>query len=353
VPVWGNREECRIQLHPGLLLGHIPLIETIGDIESPDIDQVTALATGPWASTSMPGAPDVAVEAPFSGNLMISGRIGDPPNSFGGGQAPFKYRIEVAPDGTNDWKPLTNDIDVKVTETVGSVSSFVDYTLSPSDDGDGLGFGWYPYLEDTKGAMQRAVWLDKLHVWQSSGFAEGVWKMRITAKDPPTSQIYPGVQVIRLRLDHTRPSASTGALTDGSKIELTLTGAVFNGNPITAVACGKFPVGTILSGDYEVHDPGTTAPQQHFGHLTLSVLGPPGGSPTVSGSNVPGQPGQIVYDGTNTGGAAGTWELDTAGMQACGYILRLWARDRTVVGGKVIGHRDASDVGFCLEEPGS
>lgn len=350
VPVWGNREECRIQLHPGLLLGHIPLIETIGDIESPDIDQATALATGPWASTSMPGAPDVAVDAPFSGNLMISGRIGDPPNSFGGGQVPFKYRIEVAPDGTNNWKPLTNDIDIKVTETIGSVTSFVDYTLSATDDGDSLGFGWYSYLEDTKGSMQRAVWLDKLAVWQSLGFAEGVWKMRITAKDPATSQIYPGVQVIRLRLDHTRPSASTGPFTDGSKVKLTLKEAVFNGNPITAVECGKFPVGTVLSGEYEVHDPGTTAPEQHFGHLTLSVLGPPGGLPIVSGSNA--SPNEIVYDGTNTGGASGTWELDTAGMQACGYILRLWARDRTIVSGKVIGHRDMVDLGFCLEEPG-
>ena len=30
MPVWGNREECRVQLHPGKLEGHIPLIETVG-----------------------------------------------------------------------------------------------------------------------------------------------------------------------------------------------------------------------------------------------------------------------------------------------------------------------------------
>jgi hypothetical protein len=353
VPVWGNREECRIQLRPGLLLGHIPLIETIGDIDSQDIDLVTGLATGPWASTETPTSPDAAVEAPFSGNLMLSGRIGDPPDSFGGGQPPFKYRIEVAPDGTSNWKPLNNDIDVKVTETIGSVSTFVDYTLSPTDDGDGLGHGWYTYLEDTKGFVQRALWLDKLAVWQSSGFAEGLWKMRITAKDPASSQVYPGVQVIRMRLDHTRPSASTGMFTDGSRIKLTLTGAVFDGEPVTAVECGKFPVGTVLSGDYEVHDPGTTVADEHFGHLTLGVIGPPGGAPTVSGGNVPGSPNAVTYDGTNTGGAAGTWELDTAGMEPCGYILRLWARDRTVVGGKVIGHRDTADIGFCLEAPGA
>lgn len=353
VPVWGNREECRIQLESGRLTGHTPVIETIGDIESPDIDQATALATGPWASTSTPTSSDAAVQAPFSGSLMISGRIGSPPNSFGGGATAFKYRVEVAPGGTSDWKPLNNDISVKVTETVSGVPYFADYDLSPSDDGDGLGYGWYTYLEDTSGSAQRALWLDKLAVWQSAGFAEGLWKMRITAKDPDSGQVFPGVQVIRLRLDHTRPSGATGALSDGSRIQLTLTEAVYEGQPITAVECGKFPVGTVLSGHYEVHDPGTTDPRQHFGALSLSVLGPAGGAPSVSGANVPGHSNRIEFDGSNTTGAVGTWTLDTSGMKACGYVLRLWARDRTIVGGKVIGYRDTRDLGFCLESPGS
>ena len=106
VPVWGNREECRVQLHPGKVEGHIPLIETVGDILVPDIDPATGLATG----DGQIGAFSV-VDSPFGGEVRITGRIGNPPNSFGGGATPFKYRVEVfGPAPFNTWTPLTNPI---------------------------------------------------------------------------------------------------------------------------------------------------------------------------------------------------------------------------------------------------
>ena len=84
---------------PGQLEGHIPLIETVGDILVPDINPANGLATG----DGQIGAFSV-LDSPFGGEVRITGRIGNPPNSFGGGATPFKYRIEVfGPPPFNTW----------------------------------------------------------------------------------------------------------------------------------------------------------------------------------------------------------------------------------------------------------
>jgi hypothetical protein len=353
VPVWGNREECWVQLHPGELVGHIPLIETVGDIGVDDIDQFTGLATG----NAQIGAFSV-LHSPFGGVVTITGRIGDPPNSFGGGALPYKYRIEVfGPPPFNTWQPLTNPIAVKISEWFGGLpqqcapGDFVcDVTLTPSDDGDGLGPGWYEYLEDTKGLNQRFLVVDKLASWFTNAAMEGFWQLRITAKDPSASPpvVFPGVQIVSVRIDNTPPSGPAGPGATPAQIEanppLAITGATFNGNPIPAVDCGKFPVGTIITGTYEVHDPGLTSPNQHFNNLTLSVspAGPANGvTPTPSVRSYPTQ--------VPTTGEAGTWTLDTNGMDPCGYVIRLLAYDRTNFNSTGYALHTAHDVGFCLE----
>ena len=59
VPVWGNREQCRVQLHPGTLGGHIPLIETVGDILVSDIDPATGEELESLAKEVMTATPDI------------------------------------------------------------------------------------------------------------------------------------------------------------------------------------------------------------------------------------------------------------------------------------------------------
>jgi hypothetical protein len=353
VPVWGNREECLVQLHPGLLVGHTPLIETVGDIGVDDINQFSGLATG----NGQIGAFTV-LDSPFGGVVTITGRIGDPPNSFGGGAVPYKYRIEVfGPPPFNSWQPLTNPIKVKISEwflgnpqpcAPGEV--VCDVTLTPTDDGDGLGPGWYEYLEDTKGTMQRFLVVDKLASWLTSAAMEGLWRIRITAKDPSVNPplVFPGFQIVRVRIDNTRPSGPAGPSATPAQIEanppLRIIGATFNGNPVPALACGKFPVGTIITGTYEVHDPGVTSPNQHFNNLTLSVIpaGPANGvTPTPSFRSYPVP--------VPTTGELGNWTLETAGMDPCGYVLRLVAYDRTNVNSTGYALHMAYDVGFCLE----
>jgi len=125
---------------------------------------------------------------------------------------------------------------------------------------------------------------------------------------------------------------------------LTVTGATLNGNPLPAVACGKFPVGSIITGNYEVHDPGITSPNQHFNDLSLTVIpaGPANGvTPTPSSRSYPLQ--------VPTTGEAGSWTLDTHGMDPCGYVIRLVARDRTNYDSRGYLLYMSYDVGFCLE----
>lgn len=351
VPVWGNREECRVQLHPGKLEGHIPLIETVGDILVPDINPANGLATG----DGQIGAFSV-LDSPFGGEVRITGRIGNPPNSFGGGATPFKYRVEVfGPAPFNTWTPLTNPIVVGVSEwfngnpVMCAPGDFVcDTTLTPTDDLDGFGPGWYTYLEDIQGANQRFLVVDKLASWFTNVAMEGVWQIRITAKDPSVPVLVPGFQTVRVRIDNTGPSGPAGPGATQAQIEanppLTITGATLNGNPLPAVACGKFPVGTIITGNYEVHDPGLTSPNQHFSSLSLTVTpaGPANGVSTSPSSR--SYPLQVP-----TTGEAGTWTLDTHGMDPCGYVIRLYATDRTNVNSTGNAYDMAYDVGFCLE----
>src|SRR5262249_15385620 len=139
-------------------------------------------------------------------------------------------------------------------------------TLHPTNDGDGLGDGWYTYLEDTTPPLTRHLVVSVLGRWQTTPAMEGLWKIRVTAKNPNTSPttLLPGFQEVLVRIDNTAPVAS-----------LAITGATYNGNPIPAVDCGKFPVGTIITGTYSAHDPGTSsaaADFQHFGALSLQVI---------------------------------------------------------------------------------
>ena len=110
---------------------------------------------------------------------------------------------------------------------------------------------------------------------------------------------------------------------------------------IPAGSCMKFPVGAVLAGTFAASD-------EHFDSIGIAVEGTaysattPGGNPrwTITGAT--------AYPAAPTGGTSGTWEFDTAGMPACGYVLRATAHDRTVVGGGS-GWWDDDVEGFSLE----
>ena len=361
VPVWGNRKECRVQLRPGLLVGHVPVIDTVGDLVVANINQVTGLATGQGEIGLF-----TVLDSPFGGEVTITGEIGDPPDSYQGGLPDefiggFKYRIEVfGPPPFNSWQPLTDPLFVHV-------DTFINFgvpkdcpglpgvhqcqvKLTPVDDGDGFGPGWYEYLDDHKGAETRTLIDGILARWQTTPAMEGIWQIRLDAKTPGSSPIFlPGIGTVTVQIDNTPPSGPAGPTATQAQIDanppLTLTGAIFNGNPLPAIACGQFPVGTILSGEYHAHDPGLVSPSQHYNSLSLAVIpvGPAHGvAPTASTP--------LSYPAASTNGVDGTWTLNTAKMDPCGYVIRLTASDRTNYDSRGNNLYMTYDVGFCLVE---
>src|SRR5262249_53408199 len=161
---------------------------------------------------------------------------------------------------------------------------------------------------------QRFLVVDKLASWFTNATMEGLWQIRITAKDPSVNPplVFPGIQIVRVRIDNTPPSGPAGPGATQAQIEanppLPITGATFNGKPISAIDWGKFPVRTIITGTYEVHDPGLTSPNQHFNNLALSV------TPAGPANGVTPTPSSRVYPVVPTTGEAGTWTLNTGGM---------------------------------------
>lgn len=346
VPVWGNRKECFVQLQPGKGTGHVPLIETIGDVPVNRIDQTAGPTLG-LATGHMEIASAVFLnQSPFGGEITITGQIGNPPDVFGGA-APFKYRIEVRrEDGVDTFHPLTNAISVSVAEWIGGFPlmcapfQFVcDQTLVATDDGDGLGGGWYTYLESTTPPHTRHLVLDTLGRWETNNAMEGLWTIRISAKNPATGTVFSGIQDVQVWIDNTAPVAA-----------IDITGATFNGSKIAAVDCGKFPVGTIISGTFSAHDRGSVPhaldpAYQHFGGLSFSVIpaGPAHGAAVVT-------PNPTAFPAVPNIGEDGTWTLDTQHMDPCGYVIRFVVCDRTNYDSRGNALCASDDVGFCLEE---
>lgn len=343
IPTWGNREECRIQLIPGPAIQHVPLIETVGDIARQDIDQISGMADGPMVIGS-----GQAVAAPFGGKVTITGRIGAPPDAFGGPDAPFKYRVRVSDDAGASWETLSNNVVVNISEWLNGVpqpcapGDFVcSTTLTATDDLDGLGGGWYTYLEDTILPWTRGLVVDKLAEWHT-GDREGLWTIELTAKDGNGNIL--GTDFCNVLLDNTAPSVAPPAPDDpDAALRLAISHFVVDGETFPSHDCGHIPVGAVIHGTYEVADPAINYPGQHMGAFSLSVL------PTLSPPNPGGPvPASKSFPVLSTNGEAGNWTLDTTGWEACGYVIQLWARDRTVVNSSYIGWRRTKDVGFCL-----
>ena len=102
-----------------------------------------------------------------------------------------------------------------------------------------------------------------------------------------------------------------------------------------ALACGDFVPGVWIRGNYSVTD-------EHFGSLSLSVE-PPGPAHGATPS-----PSSRSYPIVPTAGESGTWVLNTAGMDPCGYVVRLEVGDRTIVSADG-GWPNVTSVGFCLK----
>jgi hypothetical protein len=323
VPVWGNREETLIQIPagPSVVPGdYTPFLYDVSGAAVCSIDQSTGLAG--------------SFDRPFGGTLTITGEI--PAALALTTPDTLKYKVYVRQLPGGPWQPLTNSFGITVHEGTG-IGTAVSHSITQSIDGA----GWYTYREygaPVTGSWRRVSSPNRLlAAWHTAQPMTGLWEIRVEALDTVTSTVYlAGVttcsdsstrQNVKVRLDEIVPVPS-----------ITISEYSFDGvNWTPALPCGTFEVGMRLRGTYSVAD-------EHFGSLSITV------EPASAAHGATVSPSSRVYPVVSSAGESGTWTLDTAGMDPCGYVIRMDVRDRTIVSGGS-GWHDYDTVGFCLEAP--
>ena len=211
--------------------------------------------------------------------------------------AGWSYLAEVR-TGSGTWAPLVTDL--VVVDGIGN-------TALHTADNTTKRFTYLPFAQNVNNLLAQ---------WDTSG--DLIWEVRLSVYDGAGIQ-QGGFDLHRIQLDNTGPEAS---------IDIT-TGA---GN------CGKFQSGTVLAGTVVARD-------TYLASYSLGV------EPNVNdpGEAVPVPSGGVV----NTSSAPGdAWTLDTAGMRACGYVIRVVAGDRAILNNGGGGHVSADSAGFCLDVEG-
>lgn len=316
VPHWGDREDCWIEVRPfpeGVIPGvFTPFLESIGNMSVAKIDGAG------YANGTSIGSTFTADDAPFGGRTLLKGDVFNLP------PGPLEYRIMI--QGPSDAMPrvYNTPFDIDVT-TFPSVTP-VTQTLNAVGD-------WFPYLA----ASPLVSVADKL-LGALTGLENGLTTVYLEFRQPLGPVLATTVPKAFM-VDNTPPAAD---------IEIT-SGA---GN------CGKFGIGEVISGTYSmtgnhagsllIHV--TPLPEAAGGTMVITSAAPGAFfTPPFSGGN---SSVSISYAGLslNSNGASGTWELDTTGMKPCGYNVRIYVQDRTILSSGP-NHWDAGDIeGFCLEQ---
>lgn len=313
VPVWGNRQETLIHIKPGINVqpgSQVPILSSAGDIAVPDIN-TSGIANGVGNFTGF-----VAVDSPFGGKINLAGKIVN-------GTAASKYRVMIKPHGApvSAYVPLVNEPDgLKLTLVTfnGGLTINPNHVIHADSD------GYYTY-EDY--ASNHFIDGNILMRWFTGALEDGKsfdLRVDLSVDGNPANDIHS--DMVTILVDNTRPDVD---------LDIDLG---------TGVDCADFDVGAIFTGSY-------TATDTHFRNFRFEILpsGPAGGVLPVPPS---GRSNHLV-GGTipDPGVAGGTYTLNTAGMQPCGYSLTIHASDRTNVNSGTARHRRETSVGFCLRNP--
>jgi hypothetical protein len=301
VPVWGGHAETHILLPPGdpITQGG-PILQTIGrmDIDLPSID-VNGLGQGAAALGGF-----AVQDSPFGGQVTFSGKIMNRAMTQWGGSDIY-YRIWIY-DGTS-WHYMNTTFDVKA--HVGLNPTAINHHQTPQSLPAPFGDGWYKYWEDGFTTVDE----NALGYWQSTGNGQALIYME--AKDslgwlgspsPPSPKL--------IQLDNMQPFG-TIAITSGGG------------------SCGDFKIGDTIVGSYTASD------NENIGSVGFAVLPALGGG---TFSHVPTTATITFQDGT--------WQLDTTGMDPCGYVVRLDVNDRTNVDSRGNPWYWPAYTGFCLKK---
>ncbi len=335
VPTWGNREQTLVQIRAGNAIedgDYTPFLYSLCNQDVCSINQGSGLDN---------------LDRPYGGGINIQGEIPAAPALNAADT--LKYKIWVRPLNNNgtpkgSYQALANDFKVTIQESTGGSTPISYPFIQKVDTAD----GYYTYREygTSPGKWRRVISPNRqLAQWNSTSYGSGLWEIMIRAKDSLNNYYLAGVtkcvadsstrQNVKVKLDQTLPFA-----------ELEITGFSSKGGKIQpAVDCSTFQIGDVIHGNYTATD----APDDHFKELHLQL------QPAKINGNVHGvipTPSFRSYynHGVLGSGEAGSWQLDTSSLPACGYTVRLLVRDRTIASCRS-GHSASDFVGFCVVEP--
>ncbi|MEN8192864.1 MAG: hypothetical protein ABFS12_08610 [Bacteroidota bacterium] len=322
-PVWGNKVDSLIQIKPASLTPNEqkPFIWALGNmaVESisgnPHTVETSSIGDG-FANGVSQGGGFTAIESPFGGRIMISGKITNAPdNPSEANKLRYKVQYKKLPGGS--WKDIVSDFRIWI-RIDGVPSGYIDQTA--------IG-GYFKYQEDDSLAStppKTEVLNNLLAVWHTPvPEGDGLYAIRVLLyksgafpqPDVPIDHI--SSEQVKVLVDNTSPTAQIS---------------------LDAGACEKFTPGDIITGKF-------TATDAHIWRYNLAIL-PTSipNKPTISpiGSTYPILPVPGVVNET--------FKLQTKSAKPCGYVIRLNVYDRAIVNNYMQGNRKHADVGFCLLE---
>lgn len=316
IPPWGDREDCDIEIRPlpkGVIPGVFwPFLASIGNMS------VAKINGAGYANGAAEGGIFGATDSPFGGTTTLKGEVFNLPGG------PLEYRIMI--QGPSDPTPRAWTVPFIAQVTTFPSVIPADQTISATGD-------WFPYLEANPNVRVSGDLLGVL-----GGLENGLHTVYLDFRQP-MGPVLATTIAKAFMVDNKGPDAN---------VEITSGG----GN------CSKFKVGAVIIGTYamsDLHAGGLTlhvtpAAAASGGHLAITSVIPaatfPPPIPGPSASN------GLAYPLTlTTFGASGNWELDTNGMDPCGYNVRLVVSDRTIVNSGFVGFSNDDIEGFCLDKP--
>lgn len=319
---WGDWEEAWVEIRyrqggdgP---TGKKPIITTIGNIPTKKISKITGMIDKTL------DVPDAAVDGydgfSFNGTIPITGLIPEHPdsNDISGAQLKYKIMLKRASDPDSSFAPVMSNFKVLKNVISGGILTQTIVTQSP----DLAGF--YHYLVDYNAPTIVTVQGDLFGV--------------LSVADSDVYEFY--------------LETSAGFLSERCRVKVDKNAPKdvhikVNGSE----DCGTLKKGTDITGTYSLADAENNCHSVSFEFITLR----PGDSTTFKVDGVVRSfnsqiPVPVI-------GKTGSWSMTTNNVRKCGYNIRLYAYDKTLVCYPFIAYAYAfyqqysvDTIGFCLNE---
>jgi hypothetical protein len=316
IPWWGNRVDRIIQIKPGENTDglSIPFISVVGGMAvssiSGNIHSTVPSSIGPgYANGPFVYGGTPANESPFGATVTICGHISNPPNDPPNDSAKIRYKVQYKKVGLGtDWHDLENTFKIWISTWNGFTWTMSSKYQTPSG-------GWYVYEEDLTPPIQKFVEGNVFGQWATKTAIEGdgLYEIKVIAFNPLTG--FSTSNIVSVMIDNTRPDPDIS---------------------LDMGACSLFNVGDTITGDF-------TALDDHIWRYSFELL------PKPESNSMTITPQSLTYPALIPPGVVTEpFTITTGSTPACGYVVLLHVRDRTIRNNHFNGNYNKASVGFCL-----